>query len=383
MIQDNQRIKILFVITGTGIGGAEKILSATIRGLDHNRYDISLCTLKELGEIGNDLARDGVSVCSLHMKEGEGLKGWFVSLATLFHLILFCIRVRPVIVHSFLFRANIISRIAAYCIRVPVIISSVRVMGGEKNYYHTLEKITSFMVDHYVTVSESVKNHLMKKCGILPGKITTIYNGVNLNDECDTIPPSAISPSYISERDEVILSVGRLHRQKGYDCLIEAVAILKQDFPSVKVLIVGEGEEENNLKNLIKSLDLTKQIVLTGLRRDIRTLFPFARLFVLPSLWEGMPNAVLEAMAAGLPVVATAVGGVPELVIHGETGMLVPPGDRNELARAMADMLRNNQRACEMGNAGRTRVKDCFTTEAMIERTERLYQEYLKSKKLL
>ncbi len=120
--------------------------------------------------------------------------------------------------------------------------------------------------------------------------------------------------------------------------------------PALKLLIVGEGEEENNLKNLARSLDLTEQVIFAGLRLDSDTLYPFAELFILPSRWEGMPNAVLEAMAAGKPVVATEVGGVPELVLHGETGILVPPGDTDALAQAILDLLHGSGKSTHDGS---------------------------------
>jgi glycosyltransferase involved in cell wall biosynthesis len=177
--------------------------------------------------------------------------------------------------------------------------------------------------------------------------------------------------------------VGRLHRQKGYDYFIRAIARVKREVPGVKVLIAGEGEEENNLKKLVRSLDLTKEIIFTGLSLDVGLILSYTRLFVLPSLWEGMPNAVMEAMAAAKPVVATRVGGVPELVVEGETGILVPPEDTEALALAMLDLLQDPLKGRSMGEAGRKRVQDHFSMTAMVTNTDYLYQELLKTKKLL
>jgi glycosyltransferase involved in cell wall biosynthesis len=134
---------------------------------------------------------------------------------------------------------------------------------------------------------------------------------------------------------------------------------------------------------LAKSLDLTDQVIFTGLLLDSEKIFPFAEFFILPSLWEGMPNAVLEAMAAGKPVVATEVGGVPELVLHGETGILLPPRDPDALARAILDLCTDPVKARTMGEAGRVRVQEHFSIASMLEKTERLYQELLATKRLL
>ena len=383
MVHLKAPIKILFVITSTRVGGAEKMLYHTSTALDPALYLPSICSLKEKGEIARNMEAAGIEVHCLTMADGDRFGGWFASLTALFRLTRYLVKVRPTIVHSFLFRANILSRIAAFFAGVPLVISSVRVMGGEKAYYHTVEKITSFMVDHYITVSESVKEYLIGKANLLPEKITTVYNGVTLNGITPAGESSVTRPFGIEPQDSVVLTVGRLHRQKGYDYFIRAVARVKREVPVVKVLIAGEGEEENNLKKLVRSLDLTKEIIFTGLSLDVGLILSYTRLFVLPSLWEGMPNAVMEAMAAAKPVVATRVGGVPELVVEGETGILVPPEDTEALALAMLDLLQDPLKGRSMGEAGRKRVQDHFSMTAMVTNTDYLYQELLKTKKLL
>ena len=381
MVHPKAVIKIVFVITSTGVGGAEKMLYHTSTSLDRTRYAPSICSLKGKGEIAEDVEAAGIEVYSLTMAEGDQFGGWIASLRALFRLSRYLMKVKPTIVHSFLFRANILSRIAAFIVRVPLVISSVRVMGGEKGYYHSVEKFTSFMVDHYITVSESVKDYLIHKANLLPEKITTVYNGVTLNGISPGREDSL--PFGLETHDSVVLTMGRLHRQKGYDYLIRAIAEVKLEMPTVKMLIVGEGEEENNLKNLVKSLDLSKEVIFTGLCLNVVKILSSAELFVLPSLWEGMPNAVLEAMAAAKPVVATRVGGVPELVVDGETGILVPSEDTAALARAIVDLLKDTRKADRMGKAGRERVRQHFSMTAMVAKTDSLYQELLKTKKLL
>ena len=383
MTHQKTPIKIVFVITSTGVGGAEKMLYHTSTSLDPGRYLPSICSLKEKGEIARDMEAAGIEVHCLTMADGDQLGGWFASLTALFRLTRYLLKVRPTVVHSFLFRANILSRIAGFFAGVPLVISSVRVMGGEKNYYHRVEKSTSFMVDHYITVSESVKDYLVSKANLLPEKITTVYNGVTLNGILTEGESTMPMPFGLKPQDSVILSVGRLHRQKGYDYFIRAIARVKSEVPGIKVLIAGEGEEENNLKNLVRSLDLTKEIIFAGLSLDVGKILPFTGIFVLSSLWEGMPNAVLEAMAAAKPVVATRVGGVPELVVDGETGILVPPEDTEALARAIIALLQDPLRGLSMGEAGRERVQTHFSMAAMVTKTDKLYQELLKTKELL
>ena len=377
------KIKILYIITSSGIGGAEKILYYTATGLDYNKYDISVCSLKNKGEIARALEKQGIEVCCLHMGGRERFLGWLSSIITLIRLFPYLIRIRPTIVHSFLFRANILARIAGYLTGVPIVISSVRVMGGEKKYFHYVERITSFMVDHYLTVSESVKRYIIDKSKISAEKISVIYNGVNIKSQDNSYEQNPKMPFKIKDKDRILMTVGRLHKQKGHCYLIQAVSKVRKEFPKVKLLVTGEGEEENNLKKLVKSLDLMNEVIFAGLSPDIERILPMAELFILPSLWEGLPNALLEAMAAGKPVVATKVGGIPEIVVHGETGVLIPPRDTDALAAVIIDLLQNRLKAKDMGEAGRIRAGKRFSIYKMIEKTENLYQELLKKKQLI
>ena len=376
------KIKIIFVITSTGVGGAEKMLYHTITGLNPARFTIRLCSLKEKGAFARSLENHGIEVYCLGMSEGNTMAGWLDSFRALVLLFTYFIKERPTIVHSFLFRANIISRIAAFLSGVPVTISSVRVMGGEKRYYHVIERLTAFMVDHYAVVSEQVKKHIVAKAGVPENKISVIYNGVASEGSSPSGKTSLMNCPGLNPGDMVVMTAGRLHRQKGYDFLIQAIGQVQRSFPAVKLLILGEGEEENSLKRLADSLDLTRKVIFTGLCPDPGSLLSRAELFVLASRWEGLPNVLLEAMAAGKPVVATEVGGIPELVVQGVTGVLVPPQDVQALAHAIEGLLGDERRAQAMGAAGRERVGQHFSIAAMIEKTENLYHELLKRKRL-
>ena len=372
--------KIIYVITGTGVGGAEKMLYHTIKGLDPACYRVRLCSLKKKGVYANRLETEGVDVHSLNMRDEDTLAGWFDSLRVLVLLFMYFLKERPAIVHSFLFRANIIARIAAFLSGVPVVISSVRVMGGEKRYCHIIERVTSFMTDHYATVSDQVKAHIIQKARISEKKISTIYNGVSVRRAPVFDKAEFMKDCGLKTDDRILMTAGRLHRQKGYDHLIQAMPMVQAAFPTVTLLILGEGDEENNLKKLARSLELTDRIQFMGLRPDVDRILHCIDLFVLPSRWEGLPNVVLEAMAAGKPVVATEVGGIPELVVHGVTGVIVPPQDVHALAEAIKALLSDEPRALTMGAAGRERVQRHFGIDAMIAKTEALYQELLKQK---
>jgi len=374
-------IKIIFVITGTGVGGAEKMLYHTIKGLNPVRYTARLCSLKKKGEVACRLEEEGVEVYSLNMRDDATLAGWLDSFRALVLLVRYFMRERPAVIHSFLFRANILARIAGYLTGVPVIISSVRVMGGEMKWQHFIDRVTAFMADHFVAVSNGVKEHLMRNAHLPERTVSTIYNGIVAGNSAGFDLSALMNQIGLTADERILMTAGRLHRQKGYDLLLQALSVVQQSFSGVKLLILGEGEEEKSLKKLAHSLEISEKVLFLGLRSDVDRLLQCSELFVLPSRWEGFPNVLLEAMAAGKPVVATAVGGVRELVVDEVTGILVPPQDETALADAIMLLLSDKKRALAMGAAGRKRVLQRFSMDAMLSKTEALYHELLARSK--
>ncbi len=373
-------IKIIFVITGTGVGGAEKMLYHTIKGLNPERYTARLCSLKKKGAFACRLEHEGLEVYSLGMRDEAGLAGWLDCLRALVLLLRYFRRERPAVVHSFLFRANILARIAGYLTGVPVVISSVRVMGGEMKWHQFIDRVTSFMADHVIAVSNEVKEYIVRETQIAEPKVSTIYNGIVVESSAAFDESALMNDIGLQMGDRIIITAGRLHRQKGYDLLLQALSVVLAAFPGVKLLILGAGDEEKNLKKLARSLELSEKVLFLGLRPDVDRLLQCCEMFVLSSRWEGFPNVLLEAMAAGKPVVATAVGGVPELVVDGVTGILVPPEDTPALADAINRLLLDVMRAKALGAAGKERVRQGFSMDAVIAKTEALYHELLTRK---
>ncbi len=169
---------------------------------------------------------------------------------------------------------------------------------------------------------------------------------------------------------------------KGHASLIDATVQILEKFPNTKVLLVGDGPRRSQMENKVSALALSDTIIFTGIRQDVREILPLFDLFVLPSLSEGLPVSILEAMAASKPVVATYVGGVPEAVVDGVTGLLVPPRDPTALAQAIVHLLGDPDLRQQMGQAGRERVLEHFSVERMVERTQNLYEQLLVAKSL-
>lgn len=212
--------------------------------------------------------------------------------------------------------------------------------------------------------------------GVGAEHFVTVPNGVGPRQQA---PGRAAARATLRLRpdDLVVLSTGRLTAVKGQRYLVEAAALLRPDHPNVQVVILGEGEMRQELENLVAEHGLTGSVHLPGHRADARMLLDAADVFALPSQAEGMPLTLIEAMEAGLPVVATGVTGSSEVVVHGETGLLVPPGDAEELAAALAALLGDGRRRARYGEAGHRRYLEEFTVESMVARTQAVYDAAL------
>ena len=225
-------------------------------------------------------------------------------------------------------------------------------------------------------VSEGVRKWAIR-CAHLPArKLATIYNGVEV-EQFTRGQKTALRKLGLPPGEPVILTVARLDRQKGLSYLIEAAREVVRQFPSAQFLIAGIGPLEHKLLRHIRQRKLQEHVHLVGFRDDIPDLLAAADLFALPSLWEGLANVLLEAMAARKPVVATDVEGCAEVVVDGETGILVPPGNSHALAQAILALLSNPGRACTMGKRARELVNQHFTLSSMVGQHEKLYRDLL------
>jgi len=219
-----------------------------------------------------------------------------------------------------------------------------------------------YLADRYVTPSERVRRELLAYGYYGPDRIRAIPNGVEIPPD-DPAARGRIRAELGLGAAPVLMATSRLHPQKGHRHLLDAFALLRASFPALRLAVVGDGSERQNLEEQARQLGLADSVAFTGFRADVADLLRAADLFVLPSLREGLPNTALEAMAAALPVVATAVDGVPEAVVAGETGLLVPPGNAARLRDAVARLLTEPDLAARMGRAGRERVREHFALE--------------------
>ncbi len=366
-----RRLRLLLLTVGLGIGGTEGQILEIATRLNRARFDVSVCALKEGGVVGEELQRQGVRVITLN---GSGV--WdFRMIPRLYRVIQ---TERPDIIHAFLFWANLSSRVVGRLLRVSVLISSYRGMDLPRKWPYRLADRWTVKWSRAITCcSDAVRRSVFSHLGGGRERYLTIPNGVDLDRFVQGKLPTKEELGLLQSDTPVIGTVCRLAEpEKGLTILMQAMGQLKSGSatPWFQLLIVGEGQAYGMLRDLRAQLGLSEWVVFCGMRRDIERVLPLMQIFVMPSLSEGFGIAIVEAMAACRPVVATAVGGIPEIVVHGETGLLVPPGDPSALAAAIQDLLSHPAKARSFGHRGRQRVQECFSIQSVVQRHEELYE---------
>jgi len=374
------RIKLLAFTWVFAIGGTERHLMQLMQGLDNSRFELQFACFKRWGQFLPEVDARGVPISEYPVRRLYGAR-------TLAQQLRFArdLRRRGVqIVHTYGFYPNVFAIAAARLARSPVVVASIRDTGYSLTArQRRVQRLACRLAHHVLVNAEAVKRWLVED-GYDGGKISVIRNGLD--------PSSFVGAGGASLRTELSLPAGaplvamvsRLNRLKGVDDFLQAAARTADRFEDVRFLIVGDNgtpdgsDYRRELERRVAQLGLERRVVFTGFRLDVPRLLSEVAISVLPSLSEGLPNTILEAMAAGVPVVATRVGGTAELVEDGVTGLLVPPGDPAALAKAIEQLLAEPQQARRFGRAGRQRVIEEFSLERMVRQTEDLYLKLLE-----
>lgn len=313
-------MKILYVITSLGYGGTQKNLYALVKRLKNNA-EVSVVSLKSSGEMLAKVKSLDVPVTILFLPPKFSLKTFFYLPFSIFKFIRVILSFRPDIIHSFLFQANIISRIFGKIFSSALIISAERVAEKEKRIHLFISRWTNFLVDKITVNSESLKNFVISSQKINPQKVSLIPNCFDAEEIRIIQGSNQIREELnIGQDTFFVLGIGRLHKQKGFDLLIEAVRIIVKKINKIYFVIIGDGKERKKLECKVNEFKLGEYIKFLGYKENTYDYLNASDLFVLPSLWEGSPNVILESMFFAKPVVATAVSGVKEL--------LEPEGDK-------------------------------------------------------
>jgi sugar transferase (PEP-CTERM/EpsH1 system associated) len=342
------------------VGGLEMMVLDLVRHADHARFEHEVVCLRGPGELAPRFAEHGITVTALH---SPGRLACFLRLTA-------CLRrARPHVVHTHNANPHWYAALACRVAGTPVLVHTRhgRHLGRERRHVwaNTVAARASSAV---VPVSLDAADEVLGPERVPAHKVVVIHNGIEIE-------------RFRAERETRPLvraiSVARLNPVKDQPTLLRAVPLIAEAHPGFSLDIVGDGPERQGLERLRSELGLERSVRLLGHREDVAPLLAAADVFLLTSTSEGLALTLLEAMASGLPVVATDVGGNREVVVHGETGFLVPSGSPSAVAEATGRLLKNPELARAMGRSGRRRVEQSFGIRAMVGRYERLYGELL------
>jgi glycosyltransferase involved in cell wall biosynthesis len=376
-------MNILLLTTLMEAGGAQKALLQLGRGLRQRGHNVTVMTMYDkVGIIPHFEDRFGLPILNLGMKQvtdGHSIATPGTVAGGLWRMYRTMRQGRFEVLQTFCHYSNIIGQPLGALAGIPIRVAS------QRNRLDALPRIVrladrlianSPIPHRMVAVSDSNRRYCVEVQRIRADKLLVIDNGIDLA-ALPALAPDAVEQLRgefgLAAGDFVVSMVGRLHPQKDHDCLLRAVATTVVELPTMRVLLVGEGALRDEVAKRIAALGLGAKVQLLGERRDVAVILALSDLFVLPSRWEGMPNAVLEAMAAGLPVLATRVDGTLDVVRDGETGILVPPGDDRALAAALLAIGRDPARRRSLGAAGRRRTEEAFSIDRFVDGFERLY----------
>ncbi len=386
-----EKIRVLHVITRLERGGAPAILLEVLKRCDTSQFEHHIATgLSQAPEddmisTAKDTGLRVVVIPSL-VRDIHPLLDIY-ALLKLYFLIL---RGRYDIVHCHTSKGGFIGRLAARLANAKCIIYSPHgdIFEGyfgkiKTRFFIWLERFSARFTDKIITLTKSgIEPYL--KAGIgQKSQFDYIYNGIDVEDFGKRKVDRLQKRQEIGVENDcfLVVTAGRLVPVKGHTHLITAFAQVVTEIPNIQLVFLGDGELRGELTEQSKTLGLEKQVLFPGMRNDVPEIISCSDLFVLPSVNEGFGVVLLEAMAMRCPIVATNVGGVPEVVLNGETGILVPPGDPAQLAEAIIQLVRDRALAARMAECSYQRLKTCFDIKETVSKTERLYKEVLEGKK--
>ncbi len=363
-------IRILHIFVSLPVGGAENLLLSTIRGLDSNKFVSVVCCISEKGQVGEEIEALGVPVYALEKLKTGGID------RTIINDIQKLIQDQSInLVHTHLYHANFYGRLAAKKSSIPVVSSIHNTYSGKPKLHR---RLINWYLARYTKIiiagSQEIRNDIVNWDNVPVEKIELIPNTVDLNASNSRLTPKQARGRFkLSSKITVLGALGRLEEQKGHYFLLEAVALLKARNIHTALLLVGDGRLRANLEKQAHDLNIIDDVYFLGTRRDIGDLFKAMDIFIMPSLWEGLSLAMLSAMAAKLPVIATRVGGVKEVIGDDCYGLTVPSRDSLALSKAIKRLINNPEEAKNFAKLGQEKIKENYSDSALIATLEKIY----------
>src|SRR5215211_5249731 len=365
------------------MGGAERLMVPILKHLSRAYFDPYVCAMqsKDGNPIGEELRALGVPVACLDIKRLRDLDA-------VPRLTRYLKEIGADLVHTQLEAANILGNISAKLLRLPSV-CTIHVMPSVdvKTKTRLHQKVEWFVLRHFcdrvISVSEEARQYHMDISNTSADQVTTIYNGIDLS--------AFLNMDFALERDavraelgippnaNVIVTVAVLRPPKGIQFMIRALPAILASQPKTYYLIVGGGSHHSALVEEVSKGGVKERVIFAGMRKDVPRLLAASDVFVLPTLTEALPTVLAEAMAAKLPIVASKVGGIPEMITNGQNGFLVAPEDLDGLAKACIHLLANPEKRADMGEEGWKTVNRKFSTERQVQQLKKLYLEQLQA----
>ena len=375
--QPERKYKIAYLIDGLSLGGAERLMVPILKHLRRTDFDPYVCVLqsKDGNPIGDEILALGIPVDCLHIK-------YLRDLNALPRLIKYLREIGADLVHTQLEFANVLGNISAKILRLPSV-CTVHVMPSldvkaKSRFHQTLEWFClRYFCDCVISVSDEARRYYTDISGASLDQVVTIYNGIDLsnfaNIDCDRDRIKVRMELGIPINANLLTTIAVLRPQKGIQFMIRALPTLLNLLPNLYYLIVGSGSHQNALIEEVNRAGVGNRVIFAGMRKDIARILAASDIFVLPTLTDALPTVLAEAMAAKLPIIASRVGGIPEMIVDEENGCLVEPENLDQLSNACIHLLENPEKRVAMGSKGWETVNQKFNIERQIDQLKELY----------
>jgi glycosyltransferase involved in cell wall biosynthesis len=368
-------IKILQLLVTMPVGGAEIMVADIAAGLDPAKFEVAVACLGEPGPMGEELRRQGKQVVSL---------GLDIKRTAAFSLVRrvreLLKEIRPHILHTHLYHANLYGRLAALGLGLPGVVATIHnIYSRVKRHRCLANYLLARTADYVLVFSPQVRDDVRRYDRVPPARLRMLTPGVRLQP-----PQPGTSREEIRGRLGIsgfcLGNVARLEEQKGHEDLLAAIKKVQAEIPGLLLLLVGDGSRGGHLRALTKELGLEQVVRFLGTRRDVPEILQALDVFMMPSRWEGIPLTLLEAMGHGLPVISTRVGRAPEIIEDGVNGRLIPVADPGALAAAIQELYRDPEKGRQWGEQARSTVLEKYTLEHFMEQFAAIYLELYEKK---
>jgi glycosyltransferase involved in cell wall biosynthesis len=367
-------MRVLFLSTTMGMGGADQLLLTVAGALRSRGHQVMIASLTPLGPMGLEARQLGIATESLKMRRGVPDPRGLVRLARLLRAW------KPDVLHSHMVHANLMARVVRLIAPVPALVSTIHNIYDGGRLRMAAYRLSNRLVDQMTIISQTAADRFIAE-GIIPKELLRVIPNSVDTDRFRNVPAGtreSVRESLGIQGQFAWLAVGRFEVAKDYPNMLHAFARVRERHPRALLLLVGRGSLQAETEALTRTLGVAGSVRFLGVRRDVPEVMSAADGYVMSSAWEGMPIALLEAAAAGLPIVATRVGGNQEVVRHEDNGFLVPPRDATALGEAMLrlmDLSEAERRT--LGDRGHEHVRTSYGLSQTVERWEELYRQVL------